>query len=130
MKTALMRSAAILVACSFSAASHAMPITVDYTDIVVDTLEDFESLTPFIALSANESFSGFDASLDTGAWFPITGRGPTCLNATDNCLTNFTQSVEDTRTFSFSAGTNYFGVELGLINPTLFPELPPMPTPT
>lgn len=105
---ALLASAIVF---GLSGTSHALPIVVDYNDINVATLEDFESFAPFAVLGTSENFNGFTASVDAGNWI-VAASTTFCGTASDQCLVNQFAST-DTRTFdSFAAGTNFFGLDL------------------
>lgn len=94
-----------------SGAANALPVTVDYSDINVATLEDFQSSPAFTSLSAIETFNGFTASTDSENWIVVAGSN-FCDATSDRCLTNQLAS-NDTRTFdTFASGTNFFGLAL------------------
>ncbi len=93
--------------------AHALPIMVDYNDINVATLEDFQS-SPAGDVGTSEAFDGFTATVDMGNLF-IAGSTTFCDTAGDQCLTNQNASG-DLRTFgAFAAGTNFFGLDLTAI---------------
>lgn len=103
-----------MVMLGVAGTAHALPMMVDYNDINVATLEDFESFPAFDVQTGAEVYNGFTASADSGNW--IIGASSTfCDTSGDQCLMNQT-ATNDTRTFdTFASGTNFFGLDLTAI---------------
>lgn len=109
--SALMGAALFGVATSASA----LPVSVSYGDITAATTEDFQSFLGDQGTS--KAFNGFTASVSEGNLL-VSGSDTFCEASPDLCLIN-QNSATDIRTFdSFTASTNYFGLDLTPIGDT------------
>ncbi len=90
---------------------------VDYSNIIVSTLEDFE--TSVGTLGSNESFNGFSASVDVGSFVVDASSPPICGGAGSTACLYTPSSTFNVPTFTgFGVGTTSFGFELSALTDT------------